>query len=112
MYDLEWKEVDKNRTAKAAGNKFVKNDASNSNDRLLNNLNASRTIYLECGNSNQVHCIEAKITVSNFAMESNISIIIDFIVGLEKVLELTNGKKTVLLIRSSVELKNTFDQHP
>lgn len=108
--EVKWNEANANRTT-MDNKKPAKRYVTNKNDRFVSNLNANRTIFLLCGQSTNVHCIEAKFTVTNFSLNSNISIIIDFKVDMKKVIQMTsknNGKK-VLAFRSAVVLQRTFD---
>lgn len=109
--DVKWNEADANRTTMASNKKPANSGVTNKNDRFVSNLNANRTIFLLCEQSTNVHCIEAEFTVTNFSLNSNISIIIDFKVDMKKVIQMTsknNGKK-VLAFRSAVVLQRTFD---
>lgn len=109
--EVKWNEADANRTTRASNKKPANSDVTNKNDRFVSNLIFNRTIFLLCGQSTNVHCIEARFTVTNFLLNSNISIVIDFKVDMKKVLQMTskNNNKTVLAIRSAVELQRSFD---
>lgn len=90
----------------------AENNVSNhfEKDRFLKNFNASRSIFFECGNSTNVVCIKAKVPVEYFSPDVKMSIIINFDVDMANVLQVTNGKKTVLVILPSIQLDfNQFD---
>lgn len=88
-----------------------KRDTLNSNDHILANLPANRTIFSDCQNSELELCLQGKFTVTNFrANDYPILITLNFTVDLKKVEKVMTEKKDVFVIRTSVEVVKTADE--
>lgn len=88
-----------------------KRDTLNSNDHILANLPANRTIFSDCQNSEQELCLQGKFTVTSFkANDFPILITLNFTIDLKKVEKVMTEKKDVFVIRTSVEVIKTADE--
>lgn len=88
-----------------------KRDTLNSNDHILANLPANRTIFSDCHNSEQELCLQGKFTVANFrANEFPILITLNFTVDLKKIEKIMTEKRDVFVIRTLVEVVKTADE--
>lgn len=88
-----------------------KRDTLNSNDHILANLPANRTIFSDCRNSEQELCLQGKFTVANFrANDFPVLITLNFTVDLKKVEKVMTEKKDVFVIRTLVEVAKTADE--
>lgn len=88
-----------------------KRDTLNSNDHILSNLPANRTIFSDCQNSEQELCLQGKFTVTNFkANDFPILITLNFTIDLKKIEKVMTEKKDVFVIRTSVDVMRTADE--
>ncbi|XP_055309563.1 integrin alpha-PS3-like [Sitodiplosis mosellana] len=80
------------------------------NDRILSNLPSNRTIHFDCKDSNQEYCLVGRFRVSNFkASNSPVLITLNFAIDMAKMARIMSGKRDILVIRTSVELGEIFD---
>lgn len=88
-----------------------KRDLFGSNDRVLANLPANRTIYFDCRNAEEELCLQGKFTVKNIkANDLPVLITLNFTVDLKKVTKVMTEKRDVLVIRTSVDLMKSSDE--
>lgn len=80
------------------------------NDRILSNLPSNRTIYFDCKESNQEHCLVGRFRVFNFkASNAPLLLTLNFTIDMTKMAKIMSGKRDILVIRTSVELGDIFD---
>ncbi|XP_055326062.1 integrin alpha-PS3-like, partial [Sitodiplosis mosellana] len=80
------------------------------NDRILSNLPSNRTIHFDCKDSNQEYCLVGSFRVSNFkASNSPVLITLNFAIDMAKMARIMSGKRDILVIRTSVEFGEIFD---
>lgn len=88
-----------------------KRDIFSTNDRILANLPANRTIYFDCKNAEQELCLQGKFTVLNIrADDLPVLITLNFTIDLKKVAKVMTEKRDVFVVRTSVELMKTSDE--
>lgn len=88
-----------------------KRDTLNSNDHILANLPANRTIFSDCRNSEEEHCLQGKFTVTNFkANDFPILITLNFTIDLKKIEKVMTERKDVFVIRTLVDVIKTADE--
>lgn len=84
------------------------------NDSILADLPSNRTVHFNCndGDNKQEFCLQGKFLVTNFkANDSPILITLNFTVDLRNVAKIMNEKKDFLVVRTSVEITKTYDEH-
>lgn len=85
-------------------------DPFSANDRILSNLPSNRTIYFDCKESNREHCLIGRFRVFNFkANNAPLLLTLNFTIDMTKMAKIMSGKKDILVIRTSVELGDIFD---
>lgn len=88
-----------------------KRDTLNSNDHILANLPANRTIFSDCQNSEQELCLQGKFTVTNFkANDFPVLITLNFTINLKKIEKVMTEKRDVFVIRTLVDVIKTADE--
>lgn len=99
-----WNDIDSMSTRR-------KRDTLNSNDHILANLPANRTIFSDCHNSEQELCLQGKFTVTNFkANDFPILITLNFTIDLKKIEKVMTEKRDVFVIRTLVDVIKTADE--
>lgn len=80
------------------------------NDRILSNLPSNRTIYFDCNESNQEHCLVGRFRMFNFkANNAPLLLTLNFSIDMTKMAKIMSGKRDILVIRTSVEVGDIFD---
>lgn len=88
-----------------------KRDIFSTDDSILANLPANRTIYFDCKNTEQELCLQGKFTVTNFkANDLPILITLNFTIDLKKVEKIMTEKRDVFVVKTSVDLMRTSDE--
>lgn len=88
-----------------------KRDTLNSNDHILANLPANRTIFSDCQNTELELCLQGKFTVTNFkANDFPILMTLNFTIDLKRIEKVMTEKRDVFVIRTAVEVLKTGDE--
>lgn len=87
-------------------------NAFDSNDQILADLPANRTVHFNCSGIEQEFCLLGKFSVANFeANDSPILIILNFTIDLKNVAKIMTEKTDFLVVRTSVDVTKTFEEN-
>lgn len=90
-----------------------KGNITSTNDRILANLNADRTIHFDCKDAKQANanCLQGKFTVPDFNVDDlPVIITLNFTLLLKNVAKIMTEKRDVLVARTSVKVLQSFNE--